>query len=351
MRFEFCRNRALRGVFRGKDVLFRHLRLAVGFIVLAIAALQMGCHSPDTESPPDAPVVPSDQDGTPPAGGGLDRPDDEDRAEKPLEKIPARLVAEGETTGEANAGATPPAGTRWGHLRGRIVFDGTPPEQRPVAVTSDVEYCSRHRPLDESLIVNPDNRGLSNVLVSLFLGRGDAAPTVHPSYAATANDTVAIDNLKCRFDPHVVLLRTSQTLRILNTDQIAHNTKIDTLVNTPVNPTLPAGGSLSRVFPLPERLPARMSCSIHPWMCAWVLIRSDPYFAKTDRDGRFEIRNVPTGARTFQAWHEKARYVTEVTLDGRQTRWPKGRFTAEIPPDGTADLGDVHIAPEMFGDP
>jgi hypothetical protein len=237
---------------------------------------------------------------------------------------------------------------QWGHLRGRFVFEGSVPQQKPLPVTSDVQYCGPHHPLDESLIVNESNHGVANVLVALFVGRSDPSPAIHPSYDATANDFVSIDNLKCCFVPHVVLLRTSQTLRILNSDQIAHNTKIDTSINPPINPTLPAGGSLERQFPKAERLPARVSCSIHPWMSAWLMVRSDPYAARTDLDGRFEIKNLPTGSWTFQIWHERARYVTEVTRDGKPTQWAKGRFTVDIPANETLDMGDLTIRADLF---
>jgi hypothetical protein len=85
-------------------------------------------------------------------------------------------------------------------------------------------------------------------------------------------------------------------------------------------------------------------------MSAWLMIRSDPYVAKSDRDGRFEIKYLPAGTWTFQVWHEKVRYVSEVIQEGTKTEWAKGRFTVEIPADGTVDLGELKIAPELFGD-
>ena len=66
----------------------------------------------------------------------------------------------------------------------------------------------------------------ANVVVYLYL-RGKTAP-VHESYSETADAKVTLDNDKCRFEPHVCLLRTSQTLVVGNKDDVGHNTKIDT---------------------------------------------------------------------------------------------------------------------------
>ena len=206
-----------------------------------------------------------------------------------------------------------------------------------------------HHPLDESLVVNAENRGVSNVVISLYRSRGEEPPRIHPAFQETADRTIDLDNRQCRFQPRVVLLRTSQTLQVLNTDEVAHNTKIDVLNNPPINPTLPAGGTLLQRFEREERSPARVSCSIHPWMIAWVVVREDPYFAVTDADGLFAIDMLPAGNWTFQVWHEKARYVTQVKQQGSAVNWARGRFVTDIPADEVTDLGEIGLAPSLFG--
>ena len=84
-------------------------------------------------------------------------------------------------------------------------------------------------------------------------------------------------------------------------------------------------------------------------MIGWVAVKDDPYFAVSGKDGGFEIQNLPAGSWTFQVWHEKARFVTEVQRNGQPASWSKGRFTIEIAPDGTADLGEIRVAPSLFG--
>jgi uncharacterized protein (DUF2141 family) len=48
-----------------------------------------------------------------------------------------------------------------------------------------------------------------------------------------------------------------------------------------------------------------LQCNQHPWMRAYVNVMTNPYFAVTSDDGRFEIKNLPPGEYTLAAVHEK----------------------------------------------
>ncbi len=64
------------------------------------------------------------------------------------------------------------------------------------------------------------------------------------------------------------------------------------------------GGDLTYVFPAPENF-LKFNCDVHPWMFAWVTVVDNPYFAQTDKDGKFTIKNVPPGKYTVTALHYK----------------------------------------------
>ena len=49
-----------------------------------------------------------------------------------------------------------------------------------------------------------------------------------------------------------------------------------------------------------------MKCDVHPWMFAYIGVVDHPYFAVTDKDGNFTIKNVPAGKYTVEAVHQKA---------------------------------------------
>lgn len=57
-------------------------------------------------------------------------------------------------------------------------------------------------------------------------------------------------------------------------------------------------------------------------MAAWIAVVDHPFFAVTDVKGRFEIKGLPPGKYTLEAWHEKLRSVAkevEVKAGGTAT--------------------------------
>ena len=40
-------------------------------------------------------------------------------------------------------------------------------------------------------------------------------------------------------------------------------------------------------------------------MRSYIAVIKNPYFAVTDSNGNFEVRDLPPGSYTLQAWHEK----------------------------------------------
>jgi hypothetical protein len=233
------------------------------------------------------------------------------------------------------------AQAQWGNLTGTFVYDGDPPSPAPIVVTKDQTVCGKHDLVDESVAVNPSNKGIAGIVVYVYVGRRGKAPEVHPSFEETATSDVRLDNHNCRFDPHVVLLRTSQTLVVGNKDSVGHNTKIDALSNVPINPIIPANSEIKQRFAKEERMPMLVSCSIHPWMSARIVVKDSPYMAVTDENGKFTIENLPAGKREFQVWHQSG-WVDSVKLGGKTTKWTRGIMEQEIGPE-TKDLGQILV--------
>lgn len=237
----------------------------------------------------------------------------------------------------------------WATLRGRLVYDGTPPVPKKIVVDKDIEVCGQQDLIDETLLVNPQNKGIRNIVVQLDVGRGEKLE-IHESYAADAEGEVLLDNKYCRWKPHVLAMRTTQTLLVRNEDPIGDNVKIDPLKNTAINVNLSPNGGLHRQrFPAVERVPARITCAIHPWELGWLVITDHPYVAISDEEGNFEVLNVPVGARSFRFWHEKAGYVAQVTRDGKTEEWRRGVQQFDLQ-SGVNDLGEILISPALFKD-
>ena len=59
------------------------------------------------------------------------------------------------------------------------------------------------------------------------------------------------------------------------------------------------------MFDKPE-LGVKLACSVHPWMVAYVSVLENPFFAVTDKDGKFVIKGeLPDGKYTVEAFHQK----------------------------------------------
>jgi hypothetical protein len=235
----------------------------------------------------------------------------------------------------------------WGDLTGRFLFAGEPPVRKPLTIPPDDPYASQFKLLEERLIVDPQTKGIANVLAWLYVSPRDPAPPIHDSYAETAESEVVIGSTKVSIDPHVNLMRTGQTLVLRNTDPIGDGFKIDFLMNPPLNILVQPEGEYRTRVQNEERMPARVSCPIHPWESGWLLVRSHPYMAVSGSDGRFVISNLPAGKWTFQFWQEAANYLEEATVDGAATQWRRGRADIEIRP-GMNDLGDIVLAADKF---
>jgi plastocyanin len=239
---------------------------------------------------------------------------------------------------------TPADAAEWGTLTGRFVYDGEAPTPVVLDVTKE-PLCEGHSLVDESLLVGEDG-SLANVAVYVYLKSGKKISAVHPDYEKTASDKVMLDNENCRFEPHVLLLRTSQTLEIKNSDTFGHNTNFAGFKNKGFNKIIEAGNTQDAQLTKRETLPMPVSCNIHPWMKGHVLIRDDPYMAVTAQDGTFEIKNLPVGKLEFQFWHEAAGRLKGIKYAGGKAS-SKGRAKIEIK-SGENDLGEIKVSASMF---
>ncbi len=83
--------------------------------------------------------------------------------------------------------------------------------------------------------------------------------------------------------------------------------------NTAFNEGVAGHGKLPKTFEFPETI--KMTCDVHKWMSAWLVVQANPYYALTGADGKFKIEGVPAGTYTVQAWQESLGKTTqEVTV-------------------------------------
>ena len=58
----------------------------------------------------------------------------------------------------------------------------------------------------------------------------------------------------------------------------------------------------------------------HTWMSAYIVVTENPYYAVTNDNGIFEIKDIPAGKYQLKAWHEKlGTQIAEVTVTEKGT--------------------------------
>ena len=232
----------------------------------------------------------------------------------------------------------------WGDLEVDVFLKGsyTPPKIVP---DKDVAICGKHMLVQERLTVDPKTKAIANL--AIFLSPGSQKVEVHPDYAKTAKEKRLIDNKNCRFEPHVLAIRTGQPLVIGNSDSTGHNTKAAMFDNPEFNDLIPAGGKIEKTFAKPESGAVRLDCSIHGWMNAFLFVRDDPYVGISDPKGHISIKNLPAGEWTFVVWNYAN--LPKVTIDGKETTLGRGgKWKTTIKPGANkykfeVDVKDVKL--------
>jgi len=224
----------------------------------------------------------------------------------------------------------------WGTVKGQIKLSN-PPEPRKVDVNNDKEHClSRGPQVYEDLIVNPKTKGVKNVVVWLrpdTANRKDAFPKnkIHPSLAKAPPTKHTVDQPCCQFVPRVIAAREGDTLEFKNSAPVPHNVNYSSDEES-INPTLPPGKSLTLTKPLAaQSTPIPFKCDIHPWMGGRVRVFDHPYFAVTDENGNFEIKNAPAGKWRLVIWHEDGYHKGRNGVLGTPIAIPAGG-TLELQP-------------------
>jgi hypothetical protein len=124
----------------------------------------------------------------------------------------------------------------------------------------------------------------------------------------------------CQYKPHVLAMRAGQKLKVVNDDATAHNIHPMPNNNREWNVSQPAGTPVEEVFAR-EEVAISVKCNIHPWMRSYIAVVKNPYFAVTDKNGAFELKDVPPGDYTVQAWHEKlGRRTQKITVGAGATK-------------------------------
>lgn len=203
------------------------------------------------------------------------------------------------TTVEPSAGSGP------GTFSGQVIMSGDAPTLAPLFVKDaeikDKEVCAAMDVPDERLVLGAD-KGVSNVFIYM-----KKAPKGSPKLEFPPEDFF-FDQKNCQFKPHCMIVPVGQELRVLSDDAIAHNTHTNPAKNNSMSSVVPQNDreGVVKVTYTRSEDPFSVTCDFHAWMKAYHLPLDHPYGAVTDENGKFEIKDIPSGTHDFVVWHESA---------------------------------------------
>ena len=79
-----------------------------------------------------------------------------------------------------------------------------------------------------------------------------------------------------------------------------------------------------------------LGCNIHDWMVGYIYVSESPHFAKTDKDGKVVLTDLPPRSYVVRVWHpqlKSAEETTRKTVDATRARRTDVAWTLPLKPE------------------
>ena len=219
-------------------------------------------------------------------------------------------AAKAEPAATAAAPATPVDPATAATITGTVKYPGAAP--KPVKIDMSQDPACKGDNKVEALVVN--NGNLENAFVYVKDGLGSRTFDV-------PKEPVTLDQQVCRYHPHVLGIMAGQQLKVINSDPTTHNIHPTPKDNREWNESqAPKAAAIDKTFAREEIL-LPVKCNQHPWMKMYINVVKSPYYAVTDKDGKYTLKGMPPGTYTVAVVHEKLGEQTQqITVGAKESK-------------------------------
>jgi hypothetical protein len=164
-----------------------------------------------------------------------------------------------------------------------------------------------------ALVLGKDNT-VANAVISLdSIAQGKKFTSTVPE----------MDQVKCEYVPHILLVPLGGKYHIVNSDPILHNVHSYDLGSTDAvgrpdtifNVALPIAGMKREMIAETAGIHMTLCDAGHQWMNGYLIVMRHPYYALTDSNGMFVLNNVPPGTYKIKMWHEGVPELKDGRID------------------------------------
>ncbi len=210
----------------------------------------------------------------------------------------------------AQPAATPIDPATVATIDGTVKFNGTAPKEAKIDMSQD-PGC---KGMNEAENIVVDNGKIANVFVYVKDGLGNYT-------FDTPTTPVVLEQQGCRYHPHVLGVMAGQTLDIKNADPTTHNIHPTPKDNREWNESQPPSSPDIQKSFAREEIMLPVKCNQHPWMKMYINVVKSPFYAVTDKDGKYEIKGLPPGDYTLAFVQEKLGEQDEkITVAAKETK-------------------------------
>ena len=180
-------------------------------------------------------------------------------------------------------------------LTGTIDFDGVLPADTVIQLPADAAGCGQR--ITDHRVQRTGTRIGGAIVWLSDIRTGKPLPMGRRFQLA---------NEDCMLTPQVQAVVAPATLNIVSDDVALHRDRIVNVGTGDLEGIAPFNDNgevvpFDRVLDTTKQL--EITCDLHPWAKAWILVLDHPYFATSEKAGTFSIEDVPPGTYRVKAWH------------------------------------------------